>query len=164
MTDLLRSILLPFALLFLALALVALWFARDLGSEARLLDREGLRTLAEITWRQEHIPSGTDRDGQDRSGLPTYTLHYRFTHPESGVVQDARTTVSRGTWLSVAEGDRREVLVARSRPEVSTLFGTEGMARGARQLGTLAVWLGLISLVLLSLHARMRRQGRQRPR
>ena len=42
--ELLRALLIPFALLFLAGAVAAGWYGRSLGAEVRLLQREGRKT------------------------------------------------------------------------------------------------------------------------
>lgn len=161
MTEILRMILMPFALLFLALTLAAIWYSRDLGAEARLLEREGVRTTAEITRKWEHVPTRTDSDGHQSEGIPTYYLTYSFADPGTGEVWEDRATVSRQTWDAIAVGEVRELLVVSGRPEVNALFGGQGIARASRQLDTLATWLGGLSLACLVADRWLRRRTRR---
>lgn len=160
MAELLRAVLTPFALLFLALAVAAAWYGRSLGAEARLLERDGVQVQAAITRKWQHVPTRTDSDGTEGQGIPTHYLYFTFAHPETGEMIEERAVVSARTWAEVAVGERRVALVSRSDPSVSSLFGTAGRSRAAGQLNWLATGLGLAALACLALdHALRRRVG-----
>ena len=156
--DLLRSLLIPLALLLLALAVAAGWYGRNLGAEVRLLEREGVEVEAEIVRKWQHVPTRGDADGTQREGIPTYYLHFRFADPATGEWLEDRSPVSRETWEAMAVGDRRVALVARSDPSVVALFGTAGLDRASGQLGALATWLGVAALSCLALDFALRRR------
>lgn len=156
--DLLRGLLIPFALLFLAGALAAGWYGRSLGADVRLLQSEGVEVEAEIVRKWRHVPTRSDADGTEREGIPTYYLYFRFADPVTGDVLEDRSTVSRETWEAMAEGERRVALVARSDPSVVALFGTAGLDRASGQLDRLATWLGLVALAFLALDFALRRR------
>jgi hypothetical protein len=160
MSDTLHKVLLSVALICLALALTALWYSRSLGAEVRLLEREGVRTTAEITRKWIHVPSGTDSDGREKSGIPSHYLYYSFADPMTGELYEDRAKVSRATWDAFEVGQRHDLLVARDRPEVNSLFGTTGLGRASRQLDGLATWLGLVALICLALDYWLRRRAR----
>lgn len=160
--TLLRALLIPSALLLLALAVAAGWYGRSLGAEARLLQREGIEVQAEITRKGQHVPTRTDSDGIERAGIPTHYLYFTFAHPVTGEIMEARTTVSRETWEAAAVGERRVALVARSDPSVTSLFGTAGRSRAAGQLDRMATGLGIAALACLALEYALRRRLRGR--
>lgn len=157
--DLLRSLLIPFALLFLAGAVAAGWYGRSLGADVRLLQREGVEVEAEILRKWQHVPTRSDADGAQREGIPTHYLYFRFADPATGGWREDRSPVSRETWEAMAVGDRRVALVARSDPSVVALFGTAGLDRASGQLGALATWLGMAALGCLALDFALRRRG-----
>ena len=156
--DLLRSLLIPFALLFLAGAVAAGWYEHSLGAEVRLLQREGVEVEAEIVRKWVHVPTRSNSDGSAREGIPTHYLSFRFADPETGDWREDRSTVSRETWEAMAVGDRRMALVARSDPSVVALFGTAGLDRASGQLDRLATWLGIAALGCLALDFGLRRR------
>lgn len=156
--DLLRALLIPFALLFLAGAVAAGWYARSLGADVRLLQREGVEVQAEIVRKWRHVPTRTDADGTHSDGIPTHYLYFRYPDPETGDLLEDRSTVSRETWEAMAVGERRVALVARSDPSVVALFGTAGLDRASGQLDLVATWLGIAALALLALDFALRRR------
>ena len=159
--ELLRALLIPFALLLLALAVAAGWYGRSLGAEVRLLQREGVEVQAEILRKWVHVPTRTDSDGGTREGIPTHYLSFGFLDPATGETREDRSVVSRETWETVTVGERRALLVARSDPSVNALFGTEGLGRAAGQLDRVATWLGIAALACLALEYALRRRGRR---
>lgn len=159
--DLLRSLLMPFALVLLGLAVAAGWYGRSLGAEVRLLQREGVEVEAEILRKWVHVPTRNDGDSGAREGIPTHYLSFRFPDPETGAWREDQSRVSREIWDAMAVGDRRMALVARSDPSVVALFGTAGIGRASGQLGQLAIWLGMAALGCLALDFALRRRARR---
>lgn len=159
--ELLRALLIPFALLFLAGAVAAGWYGRSLGAEVRLLQREGVEVEAEIVRKWVHVPTRSDADGAEHQGISTHYLSFRFADPETGDWREDRSSVSRETWEAITVGERRVALVARSDPSVVALFGTAGLGRASGQLGQLAMWLGMAALGCLALDYALRRRGRR---
>lgn len=159
--GLLRALLIPCALLFLALALLAGWYGRSLGAEVRLLEREGVEVEAEIVRKWRHVPVRSDADGTEREGIPTHYLYFRFPDPETGALLEDRSRVSPETWEAIAVGERRVALVARNDPSVVSLFGTAGIGRASGQLDQLATWLGIAALGCLALDFALRRRARR---
>ena len=159
--DLLRALLIPVALLFLAGAVAAGWYGRSLGAEVRLLEREGVEVQAEIIRKWVHVPTRSDSDGTQHEGIPTHYLSFRFADPATGAWLEDRSRVSRETWEAIAVGERRVALVARSDPSVTALFGTAGLGRASGQLNRLATWLGIAALACLALDYGLRRRARR---
>jgi hypothetical protein len=159
--DLLRALLIPFALLLLALALAAGWYGRSLGAEVRLLQSEGVQVEAEIVGKWQHVPTRSDSDGTERAGIPTHYVQFSFVDPLMGVRHEDRSVVSPETWESLAVGERRVALVVPGRPEVNSLFGITGLGRAALQLGGLATWLGIAALACVALEAGLRWHARR---
>lgn len=141
------------------LAAVAFWYGRDLGAEVRLLERDGVQVVAEITGKAQHVPVRTDKDGARWDGVPTYTLTYRFADPGTGAMAEGHATVGKETWEAMAEGDRVAAVVVPGQPEGAALFGTAGLGRASVQLRGLALWLGLAGLACLALDTGLRRRG-----
>ena len=156
--DLLRALLIPFALLFLAGAVAAGWYARSLGADVALLQREGVEVQAEIVRKWRHVPTRTDADGTHGEGIATHYLYFRYPDPETGEWLEDRSIVSPETWEAMAVGERRMALVARSDPSVVALFGTAGLDRASGQLDLVATWLGMAALALLALDFALRRR------
>jgi len=50
----------------------------------RELTSDGVIAIAQVTDKAFFTPTRTDKDGKSREGITTYTLRYRFTHPETG--------------------------------------------------------------------------------
>ena len=161
MAEVLRAILIPFALLFLVLAVAAGWYGRSLGAEARLLARDGVEVQAEITRKWQHVPTRTDADGAEREGIPIHYLYFTFPHPATGEILEDRSVVSPETWETVAVGERRVLLVARSDPSIHSLFGTAGRSRASGQLDAVATGLGLAALACLAAEFLLRRRVRR---
>lgn len=159
--DLLRSLLMPCALVLLGLAVAAGWYGRSLGAEVRLLQREGVEVQATITRKWEQVPSRSDGDGTERAGIPTYWLYLGFTDPGDGAEVEVRSAVARDIWEAAAVSERRELLVVPGRPEVHSLFGVAGLGRAAGQLDRLATWMGFAALVCLALDFALRRRARR---
>lgn len=149
MKSLLTDISLPFAAVFLCLAGGFFYLARQQDAHARALIGNGQVAIATITDKTSFTSSGVHKYGNfTDKGPTTYTLHYRFTLPDTGETREGDSNVHLEVWNAVQIGSHYQIVFLPSTPAVTSLFDGQDFVDGA-QLAYRIAWtcsaLGLIS-------------------
>lgn len=147
MKSLAREVLLPLVMTSLALAVLFGYIAWQQSGHARAFAEASGRAVARLVEKRT-FTSTSIRDGGFREvGPTTYSLHYEFTHPETGELREGRSSVAKEIWDAMHEGEHYEILYSKADPEVTSLFEGQDFRDGARLAGRLASSLALLSFL-----------------
>lgn len=132
MKSLLTDISLPFAIIFFVLAALLLFVARQQDSNARTLIGDSRIAVAKLTNKTTFISSGIHKSGGfGDKGPTTYTLHYEFTHPDTGNTVHGSASVAKEIWEVMQVGLHYQILFSRQNPTLTSLFNGQEFIDGA---------------------------------
>lgn len=156
MKSLAYEVLRPLALISLALAGLFGWMAWQQTRHAEALAQASGRAVARLVEKTTFTSSGM-RDGQFVEKGPTrYTLHYEFTHPETGETHQGRSSVGKEVWDAMTEGEHYEILYTKADPTVTSLFEGQDFRDGARLAARLSSGLAVLGVLGLLFWRRCR--------
>lgn len=148
MKSLLTDISLPFAIIFLGIAAVCFYIARQQDAHALALTGGGRITAAELVNKTSFTSSGAHKQaGFGEHGATTYTVHYRFTLPETGEVREATSNVAPEVWQAMQVGQHYQLVYSADDPALASLFNGQDFINGARlayRIAGVCLLLGLL--------------------
>lgn len=157
MKSLLTDISLPFALVFLGLAALFFYLARQQDAHARELIGDGQIAVAILTDKTSFTASSLHKYNNFTDKGPTkYTLHYRFTVPATGEVREGSSNVGVEVWDAVQIGNHYQILFSPADPAITSLFDGQDFIDGARLAYRVAWVCTALGLASAGLFLRLR--------
>jgi hypothetical protein len=133
MKLLLSDISLPFAVLFLCIAAACLYIAKQQEAHVQALSGDGQVAAAQLVDKTTFTSSGIHKYAHfGDKGPTTYTLHYRFTLPETGEQREATSDVHPDVWNAVQVGQHYQIVYSPADPALTSLFNGQDFIDGAR--------------------------------
>jgi hypothetical protein len=156
MKSLAYEVLRPLALISLTLAGWFGWIAWQQARHAEALAGASGRAVARLVEKTTFTSSGV-RDGQFVEKGPTrYSLHYEFTHPETGETHQGRSSVGQEVWDAMTEGEHYEILFSKADPTITSLFKGQDFRDGARLAARLSSGFAVLGVLGLLFWRRCR--------